>query len=137
MADGWAQYGYAADGALGALQAAQAAGAVVTKARPQVATLEGKKVGTLPTARLAAPRSGSAYLVRRITVSTPGNTTAVRAFVYVGEVAPENLVMGTNAGIFDYTTEDPPLYVPDGMPLVVQWDAGPARALARVEYQEE
>jgi hypothetical protein len=132
MADGWAHYGYAA----GAPYANGGGVPLAVAARPQVATVEAKKVATLPTARLDGPNAGAAWLVRRITVSTPGNATAVRAFVYVGEVAPENLVMGTNSGVFDYTTEDPPLYVPDNTPLVVQWDAGPARALARIEYQE-
>jgi hypothetical protein len=132
MADGWARYGYAA----GPLSAAVDGVPLAVAARPQVATVEAKPVATRPTARLDGPNAGAAWLVRRITVSTPGNTTAVRAFVYVGEVAPENLVMGTNSGIFDYTTEDPPLYVPDNSPFIVQWDTGPARALARVEYQE-
>jgi hypothetical protein len=132
MADGWARYGYSAAGP----QLADGGALVGIAARPQVATVEAKAVSSLPTARLDGPNAGAAWLVRRITVSTPGNATAVRAFIYVGEAAPENLVMGTNSGVMDYTTEDPPLYVPDGMPLVVQWDAGPARALARVEYQE-
>ncbi|MFJ7153269.1 hypothetical protein ACIQVT_34570 [Streptomyces sp. NPDC100445] len=134
MADGWARYGY---GAAGPLAADGGDGQAVTVVpRPIVAVVEGKAVGGLPTARFAGPRAGSAWLVRRITVSAPGATSKPRAFVYVGEAAPETLVMGTNAGTFDYTTEDPPLYVPDGAPLVVQWDAGPSRTLARIEYQE-
>ena len=131
MADGYAQWGYAP-----ALAAAVTADSTLPAARPIVATTDGKTVAGLPTARFDGPSSGAAWLVRRITVSAPGTATKPRAFIYVGEAQPENLVMGTNSGTFDYTTEDPPLYVPDGQPLVVQWDAGPTRTIARIEYQE-
>lgn len=135
MADGWAQYGYSAAGTALAAPAGVPAAADVPP-RPIVAVVEGKVVGGVLVARLAGPRAGAAWLIRRITVSTPGGTARVRAYVYVGEVAPENLVMGTNSGSLDYAVEDPPLYVPDGSPVCVTWDAGPTRALARFEYQE-
>lgn len=132
MADGWASYGatpYTGGG--------QSAVASATTARPQLAVVEGRiGPGGLMTARLSGPSAGAAWLVRRITVSTPGAINGVRAYVYVGEVSPETLVMGTRSGQLDTAVEDPPLYVPDSTPLVIQWAAGPARALARIEYQE-
>lgn len=128
MADGWAHYGYAT--------ATATATAGPAPVRPQVALVEAKLSGGKMTARLDGPSAGSAWLVRRITVSTPGSTTRVRAYVYVGEPVPEALVMGTNSGTLDTAVEDPPLFVPDSTPLVVQWEAGPTRALARIEYQE-
>lgn len=131
MADGWAQYGATPYAAAGTSLASSAA------ARPQLAVVEGRiGPGGQMTARLAGPSAGSAWLVRRITVSTPALINGVRAYVYVGEPAPESLVMGTRSGQLDTAVEDPPLYVPDSTPLVIQWAAGPSRALARVEYQE-
>jgi hypothetical protein len=131
MGDGWAHYGYAP-----AIAAAVTAAASPPFTRPQVAVVEARTVGGRLTARLDGPSAGSAWLIRRITVSTPGSTTRVRAYVYVGEPAPETLVMGTNSGTLDTAVEDPPLFVPDSTPLVAQWDTGPTRALARIEYQE-
>lgn len=131
MADGWAQYG-ATPYLAGSTPQAIAGPA----ARPQVAVVEARLEGGKLTARIGAPSAGSVWLVRRITVSTPGALTAVRAYTYVGEPSPETLVMGTRTGSLDVAVEDPPLFVPDSTPLVMQWDAGPTRALARVEYQE-
>lgn len=131
MADGWAQYGVSRGGFAGAPAVSAA-----PEARPQVATVEAKLVGGKMTARLAGPSAGSAWLVRRITVSTPGFSVAVRAYVYVGEPVPEALVMGTTTGTLDTALEDPPLFVPDNTPVTVQWDSGPGRALARIEYVE-
>lgn len=131
MGDGWASYGatpYQPGGA--------AAVAAATAARPQLAVIEGRSEDGLMTARLTGPTAGSAWLIRRITASAPGQTAGVRAYVYVGEPSPETLVMGTRSGQLDTAVEDPPLYVPDSTPLVVQWAAGPARTLARIEYQE-
>lgn len=131
MADGWARYGYAAGPAAGA------GGAAASPAvRPPVAVVEAQESGGQLTARLTGPSAGAAWLVRRIPVSTPGRTARVREYVYVGEPAPETLVMGTNAGNLDVAVEDPPLFVPDSTALCIQWDTGPTRALARVEYQE-
>jgi hypothetical protein len=132
MADGWAHYGYAAAGQ----PSAAAVASLDPTTQPQVAVVEGKVTNGVLTARLNGPRAGAAWLIRRITVSTPGSVTTVRAYCYVGEPAPETLVMGTRSGQLDIAREDPPLYVPDGFPLVLQWDTGPSRALARVEYQE-
>ncbi|WP_190127147.1 hypothetical protein [Streptomyces inusitatus] len=101
-----------------------------------MAPVEARQEQGVLTARLAGPVAGAAWLVRRITVSTPGATGAVRSYVYVGEPAPGTLVMGTRSGQLDTAVEDPPLYVPDNTPLVIQWQAGPARAIARIEYQE-
>lgn len=133
MADGWARYGAVpyVPGTAGATSAAPAA------VRPQVAVLEARPEGGAMTARLGAPAAGTAWLIRRITVSTPGDFTARRAYVYVGEPAAESLVMGTRSGALDIAVEDPPLYVPDSTPLVIRWEnPAPARALARIEYQE-
>ena len=131
MVDGWARYGVTS------ATSATSAAVAYASARPQLAVVEGRFVGGLLTARLAGPSAGAAWLIRRITVSTPGHLgTGVRAYVYVGEVAPETLVMGTRSGQLDTAVEDPPIYVPDSTPLVIQWAEGPTRALARVEYQE-
>jgi hypothetical protein len=125
MADGWAQYGTLPPGHGG------------PTGQPQVAVLEAvaDADGTM-TARLEGAASAATRLVRRITVSTPGATTATRAFVYVGEPAPETIVMGTRSGVLDVALENPPLFVPNGTVLAVQWDGTPTRALARIEYQE-
>jgi hypothetical protein len=88
------------------------------------------------TATLPAAPGGHVRYVSRITVSTPGYTIPVRAYVYVGPPAPETLVMGTRAGTLDYALELPPLFIPEATVLTVQWDTGPARALARLEYLE-
>jgi hypothetical protein len=131
MADGWARYGVTPYGAA----RLEAGGAPAYAVRPQVATVEAAEERGQMTARLAA--SSGPWLVRRITVSTPGSAQLTgRAYVYVGEPAPEALVMGTRSGALDVAVEDPPLYIPEGTPLVVRWDAGPTRALARIEYQE-
>lgn len=132
MADGWAQYG--AVPYIAASAAGPAAGGAAV--RPQVAVVEGRLQGGLLTARLGPPAAGAAWLIRRVTVSTPGATVRVRAYVYVGEPSPETLVMGTGTGSLDTAVEDPPLFVPESAPLVIQWAAGPTRALARIEYQE-
>lgn len=105
-------------------------------ARTVPALLEGKLVGGQLVAVLAAATAGGARKIRRITVTTPGSTTNVRAYVYIGDVRPENLLMGTRTGQLDYALEDPPVWVPEGSIVSVAWDPGPARALARIEYQE-
>jgi hypothetical protein len=130
MADGWAQFGaqpYTPDNS--PTTAAQG------PERPHVSTLEAQSVGGVMTAVLPPALSGGAYAVRRITVSVPAPSGyAGRAYVYVGDVRPENIVMGTNNGALDVALEDPPLFVPEQTQLSITWDAGANRALARVEY---
>ncbi|NEC04278.1 hypothetical protein, partial [Streptomyces sp. SID7909] len=103
MADGWASYGAVPYAPAGAASAGAPA------VRPQLAVVEARLVDGKLTARLAGPSAGSAWLVRRLTVSTPAALTGVRAYVYVGEPAPETLVMGTRSGQLDVAVEDPPL----------------------------
>jgi hypothetical protein len=104
--------------------------------RPLVALLEAKAVGGLMTATLDAAPAGRVRYVSRITVSTPGSTASVRAYVYVGQAGSDAVVMGTRSGQLDYAVELPPLFIPEATPLTIRWDAGPTRALARVEYTE-
>jgi hypothetical protein len=87
-------------------------------------------------ATLPAAGGGRVRYVHRLTVSTPSSTASVRAYVYVGAPAAESVVMGTRSGALDYALEDPPLFVPSDTPLTIRWDAGPTRALARIEYTE-
>ncbi|MFD7908356.1 hypothetical protein ACFV4G_39710 [Kitasatospora sp. NPDC059747] len=102
-----------------------------------MATLEAKNDGTGQLAAvLTAAMSGHVRYVQRITVSTPGATASVRAYVYVGSAVPEALVMGTRRGQLDYANESPPLFIPESTPLTIRWDVGPTRALARIEYTE-
>ncbi|MFI5534718.1 hypothetical protein ACIA8O_39910 [Kitasatospora sp. NPDC051853] len=130
MADGWASFG--ATAYVPPLTSADGG----PPPRPLVATLEAKNVLGQMTATLTAASGGRVRYVNRITVSTPGSTTAVRAYVYVGAAVPEAVVMGTRSGQLDYALEDPPVFVPSDTPLTVQWDVGPTRALARIEYTE-
>lgn len=104
--------------------------------RPQVATLEAVSVGGQLVSTLLPAPAGTARWVNRITVSLPNRDAAVRAYVYVGDVRPENIIMGTRSGQLDVALENPPLFVPEGSLLSVAWDSGPSRALARIEYLE-
>lgn len=58
------------------------------------------------------------YLVRRMVVQGVAGTAAR---VYAGEPDPLNLADGTNAGAADVADYAQPLYVPEGLPLVVVW----------------
>ncbi|MGW4205017.1 hypothetical protein [Streptomyces sp. NPDC004726] len=87
------------------------------------------------TARFSASPSGRGWYVGRITVQYNGVGTP-RAYVYVGEPVPTNLVSGTRSGGFDESEYVRPLYVPAGQDLCVVWESAAGSALARVEYQE-
>lgn len=75
----------------------------------------------------------AARLVRRITVQA---TTATAAYVYVGDVRPENLVSGTRTGNFDENDTSQPIFVPEGTTMAVEWQTSAGTALARIEYVE-
>lgn len=87
------------------------------------------------TARLTAPASGRGIYVGRITVQYTGSSSP-RAYVYVGEPVPANLVSGTRVGTFDECEYVRPLYVPAGHDLCVAWESSTGTALARIEYTE-
>lgn len=133
MADGWASFGatpYTPADATTDVTTVQ-----TVAQRPLVATIEAVLTAGQMVATLQPAPSGSAYMVRRITVSVPTPTSySGRAYVYVGQAVPEALVMGTRSGALDIALEDPPLYIPETTPMTVTWDAGATRALARVEY---
>lgn len=78
------------------------------------------------------PPPGFAWSVARITVQSDVDGLA---YVYVGQVIPENVVSGTFAGMFDENDATQPYYVPAGSQLVVAWPAG-GHCLARIEYQQ-
>jgi hypothetical protein len=107
-------------------------GAVVPIVATQTAVA---KAGQKLTARFgpAAP-GGAGWLVRRITVQLL--TGEARAYVYAGEVAPENRRSGTRTGSFDECEYVRDLYVQPGAPLCVQWETTTGVALATIEYQE-
>lgn len=101
-------------------------------ARPQIATASarlddaGRMVATL------TPPPSEAWLVHRIVVqaSAPG-----RALVYVGPIAPENVVSGTVAGALDENDTGAGYLVPESVPLSVHWQSTPTTAHLRIEYR--
>ncbi|MBT2400645.1 hypothetical protein [Streptomyces sp. ISL-100] len=87
------------------------------------------------TARFSASPSGRGWYVGRITVQHDG-ADSPRAYVYVGEPTPANLVSGTDSGHFDECEYVRPLPVPAGQDLCVVWQTADGTALARIEYTE-
>lgn len=78
------------------------------------------------------PGPSSIWLVRRMVVlsDTPGE-----CHVYVGPVAPENMVSGTYSGDFDENDANQPYLVPEASDLTFVWPSGGA-CRARIEYDE-
>lgn len=104
-------------------------------ARPFIAVAAAKLTAGKMRASFGPPAAGVAWSVYRITVQA---SAAGRAYMYVGDERPENLVSGTDSGTFDENDTGRPYYVPEQQPLLVVWQAGtndPA-ALARIEYLE-
>jgi hypothetical protein len=103
-------------------------------ARPAVAVAYAAIVGGKLRATFGPPAPGRAWLVRRMTVQ---NSETGRAYVYVGDEQPQNIVSGTRSGTFDENDPRQPYFVPEGSPLLVVWQSvTTGEALARIEYVE-
>lgn len=109
--------------------------AQVAPQRPFIAVAAGVLVGGKMRATFGPPAPGVAWSVYRITVQ---GAVAGRAYMYVGDERPENLVSGTNSGTFDENDTGRPYYVPEATPLLIVWQAGTSdpAAMARIEYLE-
>lgn len=102
-------------------------------ARPQIAVARAQLVAGQLVASWQEV-NGYAVALTRITVSATQADNTTRAYVYVGPVAPENLVSGTRAGAFDENDTNQPIFVPEGTPLNVVWNTAIGTATARLEY---
>lgn len=102
-----------------------------TAVRPQIATSASTLVDGVPTVTFS-PGPAAMWLVRRMVVQSD---TEGQCLVYVGPVAPENIVSGTMTGDFDENDAAQPYYVPEGSSLTFRWPAGGA-CHARIEYAE-
>lgn len=109
--------------------------AAPVQARPFISVVTGAVVGGKVRATFGPPRSGVAWSVTRCVVQ---NNVSGRAFAYVGEERPENVIDGTNSGTFDVKDQGQPWYVPEGQALLIVWQGstGGATATARIEYLE-
>lgn len=118
-------------------QGAPAAASVATGARPQIAYAAAQLVGGQLVAQLGPPDAGSAWEVRRITVSCTDAASFPAAYVYVGQdTGTANLASGTNSGAFDENDTNTPLFVPEGAKLLVAWTTATGSAGVRIEYTE-
>jgi hypothetical protein len=103
--------------------------------RPFIANAVGQLVNGKVRATFGPPPPQVAWSVYRITVQ---GSVSGRAYMYVGDERPENLVSGTNSGTFDENDTGRPYYVPENTPLLIVWQSGTAdpAAMARIEYLE-
>ncbi len=69
-----------------------------------------------------APQAGTMWLLQSVLVHVTGSPGS-SASVYVGPPGAANLRAGTNKGDLDTADQDPPVYVPSGQPVMVQWVA--------------
>lgn len=103
-------------------------------ARPVILTAQAAIVNGKLRATFGPPAPGRAWLVGRITVQ---NDNSGRAYVYVGDEQPQNVVSGTSSGTFAENEAVRPYFVPEGTPLLVVWlSVTTGAALARIEYVE-
>lgn len=127
--------GFAGDRYYPQATAPAADSAAPAQVRPFIAVGIGVVVAGKVRAAFGPPRAGVAWSVTRCVVQ---NNISGRAFAYVGEERPENVIDGTNSGTFDVKDQGQPWYVPEGQALLIVWQGATAgaTATARIEYQE-
>jgi len=85
----------------------------------------------LCTARFDPPGGSDSWLVDRITV-TNTSTAETTCHVYVGTTGLDGLRDLTVVGNNDIADESQPIYVPTGVPLIVQWEGADPGAVGHV-----
>lgn len=88
------------------------------------------------TATFPAVDAGTMWLVDRAAIYTTSSAPTL-AFVYAGQIAPQNILDGSVAGNLDFADNAAPWLVPGSLPLVFLWEqATPgATGFAVVQYR--